>query len=139
MTGHSPHRPTHRLVPRGRKPAPQPDLFTTAVPTVDFPPEEDLSLDACFARFHTNHPEVYRGLVALAREAKQAGQTRVGIGMLFEVLRWQRVVAGDDHETFLLNNNYRSRYARLIMANERDLDDIFATRDLPSKRVYTRR
>jgi hypothetical protein len=49
--------------------------------------------------------------------------------MLFEVLRWRRMLrtAGDE---FQLNNNYRSYYARLIMLQESDLEDVFETRRL---------
>lgn len=129
------HTPTHRLVARRpRRPAPQDDLFTTAVPAIALPPVEDNSIDARFARFHDAHPEVYRQLVALARELVGVGHQRLGIGMLFEVVRWMGMVARDDEEAFALNNVYRSRYARLIMENEPDLAEVFATRELTSRR-----
>jgi hypothetical protein len=82
--------------------------------------------------FHRRNPAVYRGLVALAREAKANGRTKVGIGQLFEVIRWNWMVEGlpDDHEHYKLNNNYRSRYARLIMKQESDLEGLFDTRKL---------
>ncbi|CAB4180862.1 hypothetical protein UFOVP1056_1 [uncultured Caudovirales phage] len=45
------------------------------------------------------------------------------------MLRWETAMSttGDD---FKLNNNYRSRYARLIMATCPDLTDVFDTREL---------
>lgn len=92
--------------------------------------DDEASLDAKFWRFHKGHPEVYRQLVGMSREAVGAGRDRLAIGMLFEVIRWHRVIEPDSTEEFKLNNNYRSRYARLIMEQEPDLDGVFATREL---------
>ncbi len=91
------------------------------------------TIDSRFEAFHARHPEVYDELVDLAYQARRvAGRRRIGIGMLFEVLRWEWTLAGlpDDAEEFKLNNNYRSRYARLIMANNPDLDGLFELREL---------
>ena len=73
---------------------------------------------ARFLAFHADHPEVLAGLVALAARAYGAGASRVGLRMLFEVMRWEwtlgRLPAED--EVWKLNNNYAPWYARLIMA-----------------------
>lgn len=90
------------------------------------------TIDEAWWRFHRSHPDVYDELVRLAREALHAGRDRIGIGMLFEVLRWNRMLRRDDAEAFKLNNSYRSRYSRLIMAREADLDGMFETRELRS-------
>ena len=92
----------------------------------------DGSIQEAFEAFHVKHPEVYTGLVRLARQGIAANRSRLGIGQLFEVLRWSWRIAGlpDEDEAWKLNNNYRSRYARLIMEQEPDLDDIFETREL---------
>ena len=87
------------------------------------------SIEVAFWNFHTSHPEVYEGLVRLAYQAVNAGRERIGIGMLFEVLRWEWFITPDASEEFKLNNNYRSRYARLIM-EEPGLGDVFETRRL---------
>lgn len=86
-----------------------------------------------FRRFHAEHPEVYEELVSLSRIAKMAGR-QAGIKMVFEVLRWNRMIAGlpDPGEDYKLNNNYHSRYARLIMRQEPDLKGFFETRRLRS-------
>lgn len=95
-------------------------------------------LDAEFQRFHDAHPEIYADLVRMARTAKNAGHVRYSIAALFEVLRWERTVLNDgSNETgppdaFKLNNNLRSRYARLIMREVSDLDDFFEVRALRS-------
>lgn len=90
------------------------------------------SIDDAFHAFHAEHPEVYRHLVRLARQAVAAGHDKVGIGMLYEVLRWQFMVGDLTGTGFKLNNNYRSRYARMIAARERGLSTIFETRELRS-------
>jgi len=92
-------------------------------------PESELQ--ARFEAFHAANPRVYATLVRLAREARAVGHQRVGIAMLFEVARWQLSIqtTGDD---FKLNNSYRSRFARLIMAQEPDLAGVFETRELLS-------
>lgn len=83
-----------------------------------------------FAIFHTKHPEVYINLVKLARDLKARGHAKGGIGMLWEVLRWQWFMTRDADEDFKLNNNYRSHYARFIMDNEADLKGFFDLREL---------
>lgn len=88
-------------------------------------------LDADFEAFHAKHPEVYEGLVRLARDLKRRGHSKISIKMIFEVYRWEHMTgkaAGD----FRLNNNTHSRYARLIMKQEQDLDGFFDTRELRS-------
>lgn len=90
--------------------------------------------EAAFQAFHAENPHVYRALVELARAAKEKGKAEVGIGMLWEVLRWRLFFETSDAH-FKLNNNHRSRYARLIMAQEQDLAGLFETRELTSEKA----
>lgn len=87
------------------------------------------TIAAAMWRFHLDNPHVYDEIVRLARRWKRAGHRKCGIGMIFEVLRWRSGMrtGGDD---FKLNNNYRSYYARMVMAQEPDLDGIFELREL---------
>ena len=88
-------------------------------------------IDLGFAEFHAANPHVYDELVAMARRAKAAGHRVIGIGMLWEVLRWNHLFStAKDAEGFKLNNDFRSRYAREILAREQDLADIFNLREL---------
>ncbi len=86
-------------------------------------------LDEAFWTFHRTNPHVYDALVRLARQGARAGRTRLGIGMLFEVLRWEHLLRTEG-DPFKLNNNLRSRYARLLMHQESDLKDLFDVREL---------
>jgi hypothetical protein len=104
-------------------------LFDTAPQLVRVAAAE--TIQDTFEAFHKANPWVYVALVRLARDLHRRGYTRIGIGMLFEVLRWHYFRATrDEHSDFKLNNNYRSRYSRLIMDREPDLADAFEIRRL---------
>jgi hypothetical protein len=94
----------------------------------DLPLSEE-GLEARFRRFHAENPHVYGELAKLARQAKRKGRRKIGIKMLFEVVRWNRFLTTTDTE-YKLNNNFHSRYARLIMDKEADLRGIFDLRGL---------
>lgn len=88
------------------------------------------SLESRFREFHANNPHVYAELVKLARRARGRGVERIGIKMLWEVLRWQLQIEtyhpGGD--SFRLNNNFHSIYARLLMDENPELRGLFETR-----------
>lgn len=98
-------------------------------PLIVPPHVEGDSIQQRFERFHEANPHVYRALVGMARDLKHRGRSRIGIGMLYEVLRWHYAMATGGSD-FKLNNNYRSRYARLIEAQEADLAGVFEKREL---------
>lgn len=90
--------------------------------------DRERSIDEAFAAFHAENPHVYAELKMLALRARRRGASRIGIGMLFEVLRWRRTLRTDGDD-FKLNNNYRSRYARMLNT-EPELAGCFETREL---------
>lgn len=87
------------------------------------------TIDARFAAFHRDNPNVYATLVRLAREARAAGKTRIGMKALVERARWDLWLAthGDEYK---INNSFVSRYVRLIVSQEPDLAGMFETRRL---------
>jgi hypothetical protein len=81
-----------------------------------------------FETFHRENPHVYRTLRRLAMEwVNTTGSQRVGIKSLFEVARWQLAIQTNDAE-YRLNNSYTPFYARLLMAENAELDGIFVLR-----------
>ena len=83
-----------------------------------------------FTKFHQQNPSVYDELVQMSINFRSKGNAgRIGIGMLFEVLRWNRLttVVKDDRG-FKLNNDFRSHYARKIMLEHPEFGDIFQVR-----------
>lgn len=93
------------------------------------------SIERNFQRFHAEHADVYAEIVRLCREWRARGRERWSIDGAFEVIRWQRHIASlpDAHEAFKLNNDFRSRYSRMVMEQEPDLAGIFTTRALHSE------
>jgi hypothetical protein len=89
----------------------------------------DNKLEAQFRAFHAKNPHIYVELVKLARQAKDAGWTKAGIGMLYEVVRWN-VLIGSTDRRFKMTNNHRAYYSRLMMAQEEDLAGFFDMREL---------
>jgi hypothetical protein len=95
------------------------------------PEPKDVSIYARFLKFHSSNPEVYNNLVRLAREFRAGNNSnrKMGIAMLFEVLRWNYYLNVDmGEEEFKLSNDFRAPYARLIMERESDLADAFNTK-----------
>jgi len=95
----------------------------------DFSPIEENPLDdmaSRFDRFHANNPHVYKNLVNLARKFRdRRPDAVVGIGMLYEVLRWNYYMTTESEEEYKLSNDFRAAYSRLIMRQEPDLEGIF--------------
>ena len=82
-----------------------------------------------FQSFHKDNPHVYDTLRDLAFHLKKRGRKTYSINGLFEVVRWHIAMQTTD-EQFKLNNNFRSRYARLLMDNEPALRGFFRLRKL---------
>lgn len=95
-----------------------------------------MTLDERFWQFHAAHPEVYGELVTLCRQWRRRNARPWSIKGAFEVLRWQRQIAGlpASDEAFKLNNNYHSRYARLLMDTCPDLAGLFEVRAMATER-----
>jgi hypothetical protein len=87
-------------------------------------------IETRFVDFHHDNPHVYRALVEMARQWRARGHDKCSMKMLFEVLRWQAGITTDTADPFILNNDFTSRYARLIAANEPDLAGLFSFRQL---------
>lgn len=97
-------------------------------------PVDDDSITAAFEAFHAAHPEVFAQLRSMAVALVEGGWRHLGISMLWETLRYRTMLGSSpDDEPFRLNNNYRSRYARLLMESDDRLADVFETRSLRAK------
>ena len=105
---------------------PYPTMVDVELPRGNRPAE---SIQEAFDRFHAANPWVYTELRSMTLELVRAGRDRIGMKMLFEVLRWRWLRATTDtSSTFHLNNSYTSRYARLIAENTPELEGVFETR-----------
>jgi hypothetical protein len=92
------------------------------------------AIQARFEIYHQANPAVYQQIVRLARKAKASGLESYSIAGIFEVLRWEMaIITRDPSSTFKISNDYRSRYARLVMEQEPDLEGFFHLRELRSE------
>ena len=80
-----------------------------------------------FREFHYNNPQVYDRLVSMTSNLLARGRPRIGMGMLFEVLRWQHYMKTEG-EPFKLNNNYRAFYSRVIERQHPEWEGVFTKR-----------
>jgi hypothetical protein len=85
-----------------------------------------------FDTFHTGHPHIYDKLVQYARRAKARGYKTCGIALLWEIIRYSENDPNDPNHNYKFANEYRSRYARLIMEREPDLAGFFKVHPLES-------
>lgn len=92
--------------------------------------------EVAFQRWIRRNRHVVDTFIRLAREWHAAGHDRCGIGMLTERVRWEHGMRGArDDAGFKINNNYRSRLARVILTECPDLPpDFFETRRLATER-----
>jgi hypothetical protein len=113
----------------------QPALFDMA-PLVQPTHASRASIDERFTAFHHANRWVYQQLEVMTAELLLSGQTRVGMKMLIEVLRWRYFrQTFDTSSGFRLNNDYTSRYARLLLATHPEWDGVFEIRALASERA----
>ena len=84
-----------------------------------------------FEQFHAANPGVYNHLLSLARDFKKRvpGQ-KLGFRMLWEVMRWNNFmrVRREDEESYKFNDHYCPRYARMLMAENPELEGLFELR-----------
>lgn len=92
--------------------------------------EESDSIQERFERFHAQNPHIYVKLVRMARLLRSKGHRHLAIGMLWEITRFDRAATMEADGDWSLNDHYRSRYARLIMDTEPDLEAAFEIREL---------
>ena len=99
----------------------------------DDAPPRHRSIDASFRAFHAANPHIYAELAKMARRAKGRGVERIGIKTLWEVLRWRIwETARPNEEPYRLNNNFPSRYVRLL-DQEPDLHGLFEMREIRAR------
>jgi hypothetical protein len=88
-----------------------------------------LNIQESFDEYHRNNPTIYRLIIKYALEAKSSGYPHYSINGIFERIRWHINIESDGSK-FKLNNNYRSRYVRLIETYYPELRGFFRMREL---------
>jgi len=70
-------------------------------------------LDKKFRQYHFEHPEVFKFFAQFALQLKHKGFKHFGAKAIMERIRWE-VALQTGRDGFKINNNYTSRYARLL-------------------------
>ncbi len=104
-------------------------LFVDVAPLVVPRSPAGVTIQERFEAFHAANLWVMEALERLTADYAARGRTRIGIKMLFEVLRWHygRATVGDE---FRLNNNFSSRYVRALVDAHPEWEGMFAMREL---------
>jgi hypothetical protein len=110
----------------------QPPLIEGLQQTVQPKVAKEATIQERFESFHNANPHVYVALRNLALQMLGNGVREYGIKGLFEILRWQFALQTKG-EPFRLSNDFTSRYARLLVKNNPELDGFFVMRELRSE------
>jgi len=105
--------------------------MTSLLDLIPEPTEAPLSgsIRERFEIYNKANPQVLETLERLAERMVARGRQRIGIKMLFEVLRWDYYMqTTDPNSEFKINNNYAPYYARLIIERHPDWCNLFQLR-----------
>jgi hypothetical protein len=74
------------------------------------------SIESKFRNFHAENPHVLTELERLAAQWFNAGNSKVGVQLLLEVLRYNRSITTKSADDFKVNNDFAAHYARMMVA-----------------------
>tara|TARA_R110000751_G_scaffold94113_3_gene183651 strand:- start:1434 stop:1754 length:321 start_codon:yes stop_codon:yes gene_type:complete len=86
-----------------------------------------------FKKYDSENPQVWQGFRRLALQAKQKGFKHYSANGIFEVMRWQTGISGNDE--FKISNNYRPDYARKMMRLYPQFEGFFRVKELKAPRA----
>lgn len=103
------------------------DAYVEPQPIID----HHKSLDEQFDEYHRQNPHVLHTLIRMTDRVVANGHRCIGMSLLVNQLRWESMISttGDEYK---LNNNFNSRYVRLIEQVRPDLIGVFNKRELRS-------
>ncbi len=86
-----------------------------------------------FQQYDNDNPEIWALFVHYASLAKQKGFQKYSAYALFNIIRWETKVNGDD--SFKINNNYQPDYARKMEKEFPEFEGFFEKRTLKTVRI----
>ena len=99
---------------------------------LNIPTRQRDSIQLQFDRFHSENPHVLNILVHLGHKAMERGKRHYGMHALMQIARWEIEMTTTDRD-FKINNNYSSRYARLIVEQYPEFEGFFQMRELTAE------
>lgn len=104
------------------------DLFSPAMP--EFLVSPATKIEHHFARFHRKNPQVYQMLERRALDLWHARRPkRIGIRMLWEVMRYDAKLTTEGGEGFKLNDHCCPLYARLLIHHHPEWSGVIELRE----------
>ena len=94
-----------------------------------------MSLESKFWTYHKANPQVFNLFKHFANEARSKGYAQYSAKAIFERVRWEVSVNTNDPEKFKMNNNYTSRYARLLITSDPSFADFFRNREMKTHTI----
>ena len=73
-----------------------------------------MCIDENFKKFHQDNPRIFELFHLYATQTKEAGHKRYSAKTIIERIRWHVNVETRTDDEFKINNNYTSRYSRLL-------------------------
>jgi hypothetical protein len=118
----------HKWKVKGRLPV----VVVRKDPSNPAPPMRN-TIEERFRAFHAANPQVYQYIIKLTKAQYMRGKERFGLKALWEQIRWHIAlgeirIRGD----YMLNNDFTSRYVRMLVAEHPAYRGLFETRMLKS-------
>lgn len=108
----------------------QPSLFDGDPPTV-VECSVAGSIQERFENFHRANSWVFTAIERLVAQYAATGRERIGIRMIWEVIRWSYAMRTTDPTSeFRTNDHYHSRYVRLLIERHPEWEHLFELRRL---------
>jgi len=92
----------------------------------------DSKLQLKFEEYHKNNPQVFDLFEKFAKKIRTIGYKNFGAKAIMERVRWEMIVSNTNNEPFKINNNYTSRYVRLLEDKDNSFEGFFRKRQLRS-------
>jgi len=88
-------------------------------------------LDLAFAQYHAHNPQIYQLFKQFAFKVKNAGFKKYSARTIFHRIRWH-IEVDTKGDPFKINNNFSSRYARMLIDEFPEFEGFFELRRLKS-------
>ncbi len=90
-----------------------------------------MTIQTAFEKFHQENPLIFELFTKYAQEVKDIGFSHYSAKAVFERVRWHVAIKTvSTTDKFKLNNNFTSRYARMLITMDSTFDGFFRNRTL---------
>jgi hypothetical protein len=88
------------------------------------------TIDEKFFRYHADNPQIFKIIKKYTAQVKDVGFQHYSMDAIMHRVRWHVNVKTRSYDGFKINNNFTSRYARLLEKENKDLRGFFNKRKL---------